>query len=97
VVGSRAVFTSSGLDPQEPQSIAGRRPGDPGYGLHDDGRTALIEGPDGRVDVALRAGDHLEFYRRLAAALQDGSPLPVDPADSIRALEIIERAIASSR
>ncbi|RII95573.1 oxidoreductase [Clavibacter michiganensis] len=97
VVGSQAVFTSVGLDPQESQSIAGRRPGSPGYGLHDDGRTALVEGPDASSAVELRAGDHLEFYRRLAAALQEGAPVPVDPADSIRALEIIEHAVAGAR
>ncbi|MFE7974443.1 Gfo/Idh/MocA family oxidoreductase [Streptomyces shenzhenensis] len=97
VSGSRAVFRSHGLDPQEAQSIAGRRPGETGFGLHDDGRTAVVEGPQGAQNVPLRAGDYREFYRRLATALREGGPLPVDPNDSIRALEIIEQAIRQTR
>jgi predicted dehydrogenase len=96
VVGSKAVFTSSGLDPQEPQSIAGMRPLDEGYGLHSDGRSAIIEGPDGVRAVPLLAGRHLAFYRALGDALIDGAALPVDPLDSIRGLEIIERARESA-
>ncbi|MFC9429755.1 Gfo/Idh/MocA family oxidoreductase [Streptomyces sp. NPDC056987] len=97
VGGSRAVFRSDGLDPQEAQSIAGRRPGEAGFGVHEDGRTAVVEGPDGVAAVPLRAGDYREFYRLLAAALREGGPLPVDPADSIRALEIIEQALGGAR
>ncbi|MFI6698951.1 Gfo/Idh/MocA family oxidoreductase [Streptomyces sp. NPDC050509] len=97
VTGSRAVFRSTGLDPQEAQSIAGRKPGEAGFGLHDDGRAATVEGPEGAEAVPLRAGDYREFYRLLAAALSEGGPLPVDPIDSIRALEIIEQAIRNSR
>ena len=92
VVGSRAVFRSEGLDPQEAHSIAGRRPEDQGFGLHDDGRTAVLETPGGVQPVPLLAGDYLEFYRLLADSLIHGGPVPVDPAESIRALEIIEQA-----
>lgn len=92
VVGSRAVFRSESLDPQEAQSIAGMRTGDPGFGLHADGRTATLQSPTETLDVPLRAGDHLEFYRRLADALAGTGPVPVDPADSVRVLEIIEAA-----
>ncbi|MFC8661315.1 Gfo/Idh/MocA family oxidoreductase [Streptomyces sp. NPDC057199] len=97
VSGSRGVFRSDGLDPQEAQSIAGLRPGDEGFGLHEDGRAAVIEGPEGVENVPLRAGDHSEFYRQLAPALREDGPLPVDPTDSIRVLEIIEQAIRESR
>jgi len=98
VVGSRAVATFMGLDPQEPQLIAGRRPGDAGFGSHDDGRAGLLASPDGSErEIPLRAGDYPEFYRRLAAALTDGSPLPVEPADSIAVLRLIEVAVEGAR
>lgn len=97
VVGSKAVFTSFGLDPQEPQSIAGVRPGDPGFGLHADGRSAIVEGPTGRTSVPLRAGSYSEFYRRLARAIRGEGDVPVQTADSIRSLEIIERALRTDR
>ncbi|GAB3274286.1 Gfo/Idh/MocA family protein [Kineosporia babensis] len=93
VVGSQGVFVSEGLDPQEPQSIAGRRPGSEGFGRHDDGRTATISTPEGERAVELQAGEYLAFYRLLGDALTDSASLPIDPADSITALELIERAV----
>ncbi|GAA3667369.1 Gfo/Idh/MocA family protein [Microbacterium marinilacus] len=93
VVGSQAVFTSHGLDPQEPQSIAGRRPLDPGFGVHDDGRTATIAGPHGEHDVPLLAGEHRAFYRVLGGALIGDGALPVNSLDAVRGLEIIETAL----
>lgn len=91
-VGSEAVFEAHGLDPQEPQSISGMRPGDPGFGLHEDGRTASIRRPDGETARALRAGRHLEFYETLVGALVHDGALPVDPRANLRVLEIIEQA-----
>jgi scyllo-inositol 2-dehydrogenase (NADP+) len=91
-VGSTAVLSFDGLDPQEPQLISGLRPGDSGYGLHSDGRTATLAGPDGTRQLDILPGDYPEYYRRLAAAIHDGAPVPVDPADSIEALRLIERA-----
>ncbi|TDC76715.1 Gfo/Idh/MocA family protein [Streptomyces hainanensis] len=92
VLGSRAVFTSHGLDPQEDQSKAGRRPLDPGFGLPADGRTALLSTPEAERPVPLLAGEHLAFYRALGDALTTGAPLPVDPRDAVRGLELIEAA-----
>lgn len=94
VVGSEAVFESVGLDPQEPQSIAGMRPTDAGFGSHQDGRTATIAGPGGSRSVPIHAGRHLTFYEKLADALTGAGELPVDSRDSIRGLELIERALA---
>jgi scyllo-inositol 2-dehydrogenase (NADP+) len=95
-VGSRAVFQSEGLDPQEQQSIAGLRPLDPGFGVPDDGRTAVVRSPGSSRAVPLQAGEHLAFYRALGDALTVGAPLPVDPRDSVRGLEIIETARAAT-
>jgi predicted dehydrogenase len=97
VTGSRAVFRCEGLDPQEAHALAGRRPTDPGFGLHDDGRTAFLEEPDGsRTAVPLLPGDHLGFYRELADALEAGGAPPVDPRDAVRVLEIIEQVHRST-
>ncbi len=94
VVGADAAIVFEGLDPQEPQLIAGLRPGDQGFGLHDDGRTATLTRHDGSVErIGLRAGDYPAFYRGLAAAILDGAAVPVDPGDSIRALALIEHVV----
>jgi hypothetical protein len=37
-----------------------------------------------------------EFYLRLGIALRDGGPPPVDPADAVAALEVIDAARASA-
>lgn len=97
VVGSRAVFTSYGLDPQEPQLIAGAKPGDAGFGVHADGRTATVAGPRFEDPEELEPGQYLAFYRALGDALQGTGPVPVDPADSIRGLQLIQEAVASAR
>lgn len=96
VVGSRAVFESSGLDPQEPQSIAGMRPTEEGFGVHDGDRHATITEPEDATAITLRPGRHLTFYEQLADSLTAGAALPVDPHDSIRGLEIIELALRSA-
>lgn len=93
VVGSTGVLTTWGLDPQEPQSIAGMHPSDPAFGTRDVHAEATIESPDGRTTLALEAGRYRDLYAGLAAAIVDGELAPVDPRDSIRALELIEHAI----
>ncbi|WP_308798541.1 Gfo/Idh/MocA family protein [Agromyces silvae] len=97
VVGEHGVLTFHGLDPQEPQLIDGVRPGDPGYGRHADGRAAELEGPSGARRIPLAAGDYPAYYRALAAAITEGRPVPVDPADSIAALALIEQVVAGAR
>lgn len=96
VVGSKSVFESIGLDPQEPQAIAGMLPTDAAFGVHEDGRAATINGPEGSSAVPLRAGRHLAFYEKLADALMVAGELPVDPRDSIQGLELIDRALGAA-
>lgn len=95
VLGSRAGFVSSGLDPQEDRLAAGRSPADPGIGRSDT-PGLLGAGADTRA-FPLEAGDYAAFYRRLAQSLTQGSPLPVDPRDSLAALELIETIHSSNR
>jgi predicted dehydrogenase len=96
VLGSRAGYTSWGLDGQEPALIAGALPGDPGFGETPEARWGVL-GVDGASrPVPTERGDYGEFYRLLAAAIRDGAPVPVDPADAVAVLELIERAHAAA-
>ena len=53
---------------------------------------------DGTTErVATERGCYLAFYEAVAAAILDGAPVPVEPADARAGLEIIERARASAR
>jgi len=96
VLGERAAFTKYGLDGQEPAMAAGGVPGSPGWGEEPPERWGLL-GEEGTAQpVATEAGAYLRFYEAVAAAVRDGAPAPVDPADATAALDIIEAARASA-
>ncbi len=90
VTGLRGGFACDGLDPQEAQLDAGMRPGDAGYGEAPPGRLN-----DGR-DVPLERGRYEDFYAGVRDWARGDAPPPVDPADSVRVLEILEAARRSS-
>ncbi|PPH53167.1 Gfo/Idh/MocA family oxidoreductase [Rathayibacter sp. AY1E2] len=94
VLGSEAGFTSSGLDPQEGALKAGGLPTDEGFGA---ASTPALLGRDGSARPhPLLAGRYSDFYSRLADTLLDGAPLPVDPDDAVRVLELIDRIRAAA-
>ena len=96
VLGSKAGYATWGLDVQEPSLIAGALPGDPGFGETPEARWGVL-GADGDTRrMPTKRGDYGAFYRLLAIALRDGGPLPVDPADAVAVLEVIERAHAAA-
>ncbi|WP_427015765.1 Gfo/Idh/MocA family protein [Pseudarthrobacter sp. P1] len=90
VLGSEAAYTKVVPDQQEAQILAGILPGDPDYGVDPEANWGVL-GRDGALEkVPTEPGNFAEFYALLAAALRDGGPVPVDPADSVAALKIIE-------
>ncbi|WP_404312141.1 Gfo/Idh/MocA family oxidoreductase [Agrococcus terreus] len=96
VLGARAAYTSWGLDGQEPALLAGALPGDAGFGETPEERWGVVGAGDDTRRVPTLRGDYGAFYRGLAEALRTGGPLPVDPADAVAALRIIEQAHATS-
>jgi predicted dehydrogenase len=97
VLGSRAAFTKHGVDPQEPYIVAGGSPLDEEFG-REAPEWAGVLGRDGHLDaLPTERGAYPEFYRILADKLLDGGsdsalPVPVDPADAVETLKIIEKA-----
>lgn len=96
VLGSRAGYTSWGLDGQEPALKDGALPSDPGFGETPSERWGVLATGDQQTPVATLRGDYGAFYRLLATARRDGGAPPVDPADAVAVLEIIERAHAET-
>jgi scyllo-inositol 2-dehydrogenase (NADP+) len=95
VLGSRAGFTKHGLDPQEAALRDGARPGDPSFGREPESAWGVL-GIDGATRaVPTEPGRYAEFYALLANALTAGGPLPVDPMDSVRVIEMIERILSA--
>jgi hypothetical protein len=77
---------SLGFDAQEPQSIAGSRPLDPSFGVHEQRRTAT----SGNRPVPPL------LHGRIGDGLKTKALLPLDPHDSIWELETVETARVAS-
>jgi predicted dehydrogenase len=90
VSGTRAGFSTTGLDPQEPQLADGMRPGDDGYGVGNDG--LLSDGES----VPLERGAYERFYEAVLAWLSGEGPAPVDPRDSVAVLRVLDAARESA-
>ena len=93
VSGLRAGFETSGLDPQEAQLAEGLRPGDPDYGR---GRPGRLADSEGARELPLEAGAYQRFYEEVVRWLREGLPPPVDPADSLAGLRVLEAARRSA-
>ena len=97
LLGSDGGFTKHGVDPQEPYLAAGGSALDADYGLEDPEWAGLL-GRDGHLDrLPTERGAYPAFYRILAEKITDGGatsalPLPVDTADAVEVLKLIEEA-----
>ena len=88
VLGERGAFVKHGEDPQEAALRAGRTPGDPGWGEEPPEAWGLL----GERPIPSEPGNYVAFYEAVARALRDGGLPPVDPADAVRVLELLEAA-----
>ncbi|MGA9859343.1 MAG: Gfo/Idh/MocA family oxidoreductase [Solirubrobacteraceae bacterium] len=97
VLGTEAAFVAPGLDSQEDELRAGRRPDtDPDWGVQPEFRRGRLIAGERSVPLAGEPGDWPRFYALLRDALRDGGPPPVDPRDAVRTLTVLERARASA-
>lgn len=91
VHGSAGSFVKPGLDPQEAQLKAGMDPRAADFGI--DQRDGTITTADGtRRSVPSERGNWRAFYGAVAAAILDGAPVPVDPAEARAGLLLIDLA-----
>jgi predicted dehydrogenase len=95
VLGDRAAYTVYGLDPQEGALRAGQRPG-PGWGVPAERDWGLLGTPGGARRHPSLPGDYPAFYAALAAALHEGSPVPVAPGDVVAGLAVLDAARRSA-
>jgi predicted dehydrogenase len=92
LLGDLAAYVKFGMDVQEAALRAGRVPTEPGWGEEDPASHGVltIDGQDRTVRT--EPGAYQRFYSGLVAALRDGAPPPVDPADSVATLTVLEAA-----
>ncbi|WP_420128983.1 Gfo/Idh/MocA family protein [Longimicrobium sp.] len=95
VLGSRAAYVKHGLDMQEGALKQGARPG-AGWGAEPEARWGRVGAVDAWALVPAEPGAWPAYYAGIAAALRDGAPPPVDPADAVQGLRIIEAARRSA-
>jgi predicted dehydrogenase len=97
VLGSRAAYVKHGLDGQEDALRDGATPDDPGFGTETPESSGDLHEEDGqRRSVPTEPGDYRRFYVQLAAALRGEGPLPVDAADAVVVLRVLEAAAVSA-
>lgn len=93
VLGTEGAYVVWGMDPQEAALRAGARCDvAEGWGRYDEAAWgARVAGAE-RVAVPTAPGNYPAFYREWALALDGTGSVPVDPADAIAGLRIIEVA-----
>ena len=97
VLGRRGAYVKYGLDVQEQALREGRRPTGTGWGREPRERWGRL-GVDGELrEVETEPGAYQRFYAELTAALRGGGAPPVDPADAVAVLEVLDAARQSAR
>lgn len=96
VLGSRGTWIKRGLDVQEARLKQGRDPRQPGFGLAPEDEWGVLYDGDQMHRIRSEPGAYAHFYAELVRAIQTGEPPPVDPADAVAVLEIIEAARSGS-
>jgi scyllo-inositol 2-dehydrogenase (NADP+) len=98
VLGTRAAYVVDHVDGQEDALRAGRRPDDPTpWGVEPQARWGRLVQGETSEPVPSERGEWPVFYTELERALRAGGPPPVDPADAIATLKVIEQARVATR
>lgn len=97
VLGSAGAFVVSGLDPQEQALADGARPVSSDWGRTPPERWGVLDVGGTAEPVPSDAGAYPAFYAQLRDAVRGSACIPVDPADAVRGLTIIEAAQRSGR
>jgi hypothetical protein len=93
LLGSKAAYTKFGMDVQEAFLRSDNaRPNAADWGAEPQDAWGYLGAGDEVQAVPTERGNYRFFYDRVVAALRSGGPPPVDPADAIAGLEIIEAA-----
>ncbi|HEV7364124.1 MAG TPA: Gfo/Idh/MocA family oxidoreductase [Solirubrobacteraceae bacterium] len=96
LLGLTGAYVKDGLDGQEDALRNGRRPGEPDWGREPPERWGRLARDDETTQIETDAGAYERFYAGVERWLREGAPPPVDPADAVVGLEILEAAFASA-
>ncbi len=97
VLGTRAAYVVAEVDGQEDALRSGRRPDDSEpWGIEPESRWGRLVKGEQSETVPSEPGAWPRFYTKLERALREGGPPPVDPADAVAVLEVIDAARRSA-
>ena len=96
VLAEHGAYVVAALDSQEEQLRTGLRADDPGFGLEPEDRWGRLHRGDEVVPVPSERGRWRDFYPAVLAALRGERPVPVDPADAVQVLRVLEAARRSA-
>jgi scyllo-inositol 2-dehydrogenase (NADP+) len=98
VQGTTAGFLVSALDPQEAALRSGARPDRVAdWGVPAEWERGRLVAGEHSVPVPPEPGDWPRFYALLRDALAGSGPPPVNPADAVQTLRVLEAARVSAR
>lgn len=94
VHGTRASFVKHGTDPQESALKRGEAPGSGRWGMDPNPGELHVPGDAGVQvrSIAGRAGDYLQFYRGLEAAIRNRTHAPVTPHEAMQVMRLLQLA-----
>ncbi|MBX9725364.1 MAG: Gfo/Idh/MocA family oxidoreductase [Candidatus Obscuribacterales bacterium] len=101
VLGSEGAYEKYGLDPQEDALRAGKTPTDKGWGSEPDTKwgtlTQYIDGFQKQEKLKSQEGCYQNFYEQMKEAIRGNGAVPVNPAEALATLKIIEAARQSAK
>jgi scyllo-inositol 2-dehydrogenase (NADP+) len=84
------------MDPQEDALRAGAGPGNLGWGEEPKEHWGRLGIGSDAQPVPTETGAYEDFYAELVRAMSTGGAPPVDPADAVAVLDVLEAARASA-
>ncbi|MEZ0164492.1 Gfo/Idh/MocA family protein [Kineococcus sp. LSe6-4] len=96
VFGTDAILEVPADDRQADVLMAGGTPADPGWGEVPQASWPILHRGASSTRIPAERADWRDFYTAFAAAVTDGLPVPVDPADSVAGLVVLEAAARSA-
>lgn len=98
VTGDTACYTVDGFDGQEARVLGGFSPATDGadWGAEEHRNWGWLVKGDERERVPSEHGNWPFYYQQMAEAVAGRGPVPVDPADAVRALRVLDAARLSA-
>jgi predicted dehydrogenase len=99
VSGTTGAYIIDGVDGQEALLKSGRSPAGRGerWGVEPEHSWGRVYRGETGAPVPSERGRWDTFYPAVAAAVRDGAPMPVDPADAVRSMTVLDAARLSAR